>query len=115
MNKAGKLFLGVLTLLPLFYIFVFIGFIITMIAAGPHLNAGPPIALFVTHGAMMVLMLGLMIYYIIHVLQNPRLLSNTNERLLWVLVIILGGFIGQFVYWYLQIWKDEPTSLLSGK
>lgn len=51
-----------------------------------------------------LLLLGLLatafwIWMIVHVIQNQGL--NENEKLLWVLVIVLTHFIGAVVYFFI--------------
>lgn len=52
--------------------------------------------------------IGMTIYYIIHILNNEKLDKEKKEHLIWVFVTLLAGYIGQFIYWYMKIWKDEP-------
>jgi hypothetical protein len=48
--------------------------------------------------------LGLLIYYLIHAINNKQI--DSTERLIWVLVFIFAGTIGFPIYWYLRIWKE---------
>jgi len=52
---------------------------------------------------MMLCTLGLLIYFIIHVVNNTVI--DSTERIIWVLVFIFAGMIGFPVYWYMRIWK----------
>ena len=51
------------------------------------------------------------IYFIVHVVKNPNLMES-DDRLLWILAIILGNGIGVFVYWIYQIKKKDPRPII---
>ena len=54
-----------------------------------------------------LLSLGLLIYYIVHVVNNNRI--DSTERIIWVLVFVLAGMVGFPVYWYMRIWKQQSV------
>jgi hypothetical protein len=56
----------------------------------------------------MLVSVGMVIYYIIHIVNNKQLDQEKNEHLIWIAVTLLAGYIGQFIYWYMKIWKEEP-------
>jgi len=33
-----------------------------------------------------------------------KLSATDNERLLWALVVVFGGFVGQLVFFFIQVW-----------
>ena len=47
------------------------------------------------------------IYYVVHAVKNPNLMES-DDRLLWILAIILGNGLGVFIYWLYQIKKKDP-------
>ena len=51
------------------------------------------------------------IYYVVHAVKNPNLMES-DDRLLWILAIILGNGIGVFVYWIYQIKKKDPRPII---
>lgn len=51
------------------------------------------------------------IYYVVHAVKNPNLTDSEN-RLLWILAIILGNGIGVFIYWIYQIKKQNPKPVI---
>lgn len=51
------------------------------------------------------------IYYVVHAVKNPNLMQS-DDRLLWILAIILGNGIGVFVYWIYQIKKKDPRPII---
>ena len=54
-------------------------------------------------------MLGLLIYFIIHVINNKWV--DGTERIVWVLVFIFAGMIGFPVYWYMRIWNEDGSRM----
>lgn len=48
--------------------------------------------------------LGLLIYYIIHVVNN--IVIDSNEKIIWILIFIFISMVGFPVYWYLRIWNQ---------
>ena len=114
MSRSGKLFLGALTLLPFLlfaiYIAVFITFFFEMVR---HQSADPefffadifPIVVFAL--LMALATFGLLIYYIIHAVNNKKI--DSTERLIWILVFLFAGMIGFPIYWYMRIWKDSTS------
>jgi hypothetical protein len=113
MSKSRKLLLGILSLLPIILLVVYlVGFIYFFMAVYRHANHEEvlPMLLF-QHMAWLLLAiillvlfaLGLLIYFIIHALNN-RLIDST-ERIVWILVFVFAGTIGFPIYWYMRIWK----------
>lgn len=51
------------------------------------------------------------IYYVVHAVKNPNLIDS-DDRLLWILAIILGNGIGVFLYWIYQIKKKDPRPII---
>jgi hypothetical protein len=121
MSKSSKILSGILAFIPLVlwlvYIAMFVSFMIDTVAnnlesiSSP--TAGPEffVAFFSRMFGVLIL-LGLismvkLIYFLVHITNNQKL--DSNERLTWVLVGIFVGTFGFPVYWYLKIWKEEPT------
>jgi hypothetical protein len=113
MSKQGKIFLGVLSFLPLvlitIYFLMFLNVFTTSFSQTTQKN-GPPVfvlsgwnELLVTIALFIVLTLGLLIYYINHAISNERI--EGSDRVLWVLVFLLAGIFAYPVYWYIKIWK----------
>jgi hypothetical protein len=51
-----------------------------------------------------LLSLAVMVYFIVHAINNQFL--SSNERLVWILVFIFVGMVTFPVYWYMRVWKD---------
>ena len=119
MTKNRKIFLGIVTVLPIAMIFLFIVFsflfafgMIYWEESGGHHRGDPSLAVmfgsmglfFLLMGVMMIAYIGTLIYYVIHASNNPKLVDN--NKLMWILIIIFGGIISNCIYWYLHIWKE---------
>jgi len=113
MTKQGKIFLGIISFLPLVFIIIYFIFFFSMFTSvfreSVH-QSGPPVFLLGNMGEMQVAMallvitaLGLLIYYIIHVMNN--VLLDSSERLSWILIILLANVVAYPIYWYMKIWK----------
>ena len=122
MSKSGKIVLGALSFLPFVFVlgyFVwFIGLFINMMgtAGGDYEHPGETPAYFFGNMIWMVIWValmaifsfGLLIYYIIHVVNNKVI--DSNERLVWILVFIFANMMGYPIYWYMRIWREAPGS-----
>jgi ABC-type multidrug transport system permease subunit len=116
MSKNSKIFLGILTILPL------IGLLLTLslfFSAFLNLNRrGAPDAVALSNniGSMLIitviltfLSLGLMIYYIVHAVNNKSI--SNDERLIWILLFIFLSHITFIIYWVMRIWNDNNNNL----
>lgn len=114
MTKSQKIFVGFLSFLPILFIIIFmIGFILII---GKLVNAGEPeaeafaanfIPFFILIALSSLLSFALLIYYIIHAVNNTNI--SSNERIVWILVFIFAGVIGFPIYWYMRIWNEKPA------
>lgn len=115
MSKPAKILLGLATLWPIAYLFVFLAFFISMVigmtnAPGDHGPAAFPtafIVLFVLHGLTMLWLIGLLVFYIANVFRNDRV--QKDMKVLWALVLFMGSMISMPIYWYLYVWR-EPAA-----
>lgn len=113
MTKKKKIWLGILTVLPfvfivLYLIFFFGMFVFLSREQTPEDNPASFIAtfflLFVFIGLAVALALGTFIYYIIHAVKNPK--YNDQNRMIWILILVLTNGIGSIIYFVTQIWMD---------
>lgn len=88
----------------IFFIFTIFGQISELERSG-----GPPDFFLQGMGAFIILIfaavflaLGSLIFYIMHAVQNPNLKEN-NLLIVWILLFIFVGGIGQLVYWIVEI------------
>jgi uncharacterized membrane protein len=107
MNKTWKVLLGLLTLWPLcylvlFFILTFIGIFFGAASQAPFIQLILPV-----HLLTMLLIFGLVVFYIVNVFKNKRI--ESDKKALWAVVLFMGGMIAMPVYWYLFIWKDEAA------
>ena len=112
MSKSRKLLLGIISFMPIAlfigYLIAFFSFFIDMLRQVQREDVLP--AMIIGKVAWMVAAilllalcsLGLLIYFIIHALNNKAL--DSTERLIWILVFIFAGMISFPVYWYMRIW-----------
>jgi hypothetical protein len=117
MSKRGKIYLGIVSFFPIIFFIIYSIYFLGMFSSvfrESVQQSGPPAFLLGSMGQMQIWMaltivaaLGLLIYYIIHVMNNRRL--DSTERLAWILVILLANVVSYPVYWYLKIWKRPET------
>ena len=116
MQKPAKVVLGVATLWPIVYVFLFMAFFFSAIFFGPGpaepgSGVQPLMALFVgVHLLTMALILGLTIFYIVNIFRNERV--EKDKKALWAIVIFMGSAIAMPIYWYLYIWKEANVASL---
>ncbi len=113
MTKPMKVFLGFLSFWPLMYFLLFFLFFLTVFIGGFTGTLSDKtifplfFVLFSLHLTTILLIFGLLIYYIVHLFKNDRVPDNLKA--LWAVVLFFGNFISFPVYWFLYIWK-EPDS-----
>lgn len=117
MSKGVKIFLGILSFLSILMIptlilvmfGTFIPEIIEMEEQGIEPDARqmlPLIGGFMTSIMLFGLIsLGLYIFYIIHVVQDKS--ATSNDRVMWILLIVFLSNLVYPFYWYFRIWKDN--------
>jgi hypothetical protein len=111
MSKSVKLALGIATLWPLVFMFLFFGFMYYLLLGGmgrPESGGGMRsgmIAIIVLHGITMLWDLVLLIIFIYNVFNNDRV--DKDKKTLWAVVLFLGSIISMPIYWYLYIWPEK--------
>ena len=114
MQKPTKVLLGVATLWPIVYVFLFMAFFFSAIFFGPGpapsgSGTQPLMVLFVgVHLLTMVLILALTVFYIVDIFRNQRV--DKDKKALWAVVIFMGNAIAMPIYWYLYIWKEANVA-----
>ncbi len=120
MKKSSKIWLGILTFLPILFIaFFFISFFTVLITQIPELeknsNEFPIEFLKSIFGAILFLILaiiikiGLMIYYIIHASDN--ILNDNTKKIMWILILVFIGSIGSILYYFMEIYPSDNKNL----
>lgn len=107
LNSFQKKALLAATVIPIIYFIYFFIHVFSMILSGPI--GGPPSMLsfnilFVVHFIMMLWMIGLLVIYVIHISNNKDL--NEQERILWIVLMVVGHIMAMFAYWFLKL-KDS--------
>lgn len=104
--------IGLLTFLPIAYVFFFIAFIVlTMMQMdmGETDSVSSSFAfMFVMHAAVMLLSWCLLGFYIYFLVKSDQLKSD--QKILWAVLLLLGGMITLPVFWYLYIWKPASEA-----
>lgn len=125
MTKSGKLLLGILTFVPLVCLIAYIGYCVyfffeifefehatssrllengTFESRPEHIISQNLGVLFGLIISILLSSLGLLIYYIIHIMKNPKFRTNNIQQLVWALIVLFGGFIGGIVYFFMEIY-----------
>ena len=113
MQKPTKVLLGLATLWPLVYMFLFFVFVFSM-AFGfrgndPQPGIPPIMALvFGLHLLTMLVIMALTVFYIVNVFRNERV--DKDKKALWAIVIFMGNAIAMPIYWYLYFWREPSTA-----
>lgn len=116
MSQSAKIILGVFTFLPFLFFIMFIVKILSLImyAISNGGNVDEKEMLFNQIAPMVIyiilfsfLSLVLLIYYIIHLVNNKA--AESTEKVIWVLLFIFFGIIVFPVYWYLRVWRIKEA------
>jgi hypothetical protein len=110
-TKPVKLLLGALTIWPLVYMFLFMDFIATTMfwMGGPGAqpsedSTGIPtvfLLVFAAHAATILLMFGLVTFYIVYLFKSNRV--PPDKKALWAAVLFLGNMLAMPIFLYLYI------------
>lgn len=112
MKKSTKVWLGILTFLPVIFISVFIYLFITLFLSNIYNfenninNLGEDffrsmIVSFIFLVIAVVVKLGLLIYYVIHVGDNQN--NDSTKKIMWILILVFVGTIGSVIYYFMEI------------
>lgn len=103
MNSTKKAFLGLVTHWPIVYMGIFLCFWLTSFFAIQSGNAmfGMFAIIFPLHALTMAACFGLTAFYLWHTVTNKAL--TDNERIVWLLVNLMGGVIGWPIYYWAKI------------
>ena len=92
------------------YAVLFVGSVLAIVLSGsPGPEPGGWFAgIFVVHLLSIGVSIGLLVVYLLDVLKNDELASgNPNDRVIWLVLVVLTGFIGQIIYWWMHL---RPSS-----
>ncbi len=111
MNKRNKIFLGILTFLPIIYIIFFVLFIIFNLIfsfEGKSFKLGLEkyfITVFLLHFLTMFIVFSLFIVYLMNIIKNERL--DQTHKLLWAILIFVGNIIAMVAYFFIYIFPER--------
>ncbi|MCL5093750.1 MAG: hypothetical protein M1355_01315 [Patescibacteria group bacterium] len=112
MSKPSKIFLGLATIWPVIYMFIFMAFIFSQIFIA-QISGGEPALeifffIFILHFLTIIEIFVLLIIYVRDVFKNPAIIQE--KKTLWAVVLFLGNMIAMPVYWYLYIWQEPAKN-----
>jgi hypothetical protein len=116
MSRPTRTFIGILSVLPLAGLFVLLGYLFASFI--PHMieldkmgheveamdvlpSIGILLIIVILFG---ILHLGLLIYFIIHVIQDRP--ASSGDKVLWVLLLFFFNPLSFPFYWYFRIWNS---------
>jgi type II secretory pathway component PulF len=118
MSRSSKLFIGILSFLPIVLAFVMFFMVLRLIPTfiewsnnGDNYEPatqevfsvfGP---MFILGFGMGILSIGLLIFFIMHLVRHKAM--DSTERIIWILVFLFAGIVGYPIYWYMRVWKNE--------
>jgi uncharacterized membrane protein len=113
MSRNSKILLGIISFLPIVttiaYMISFFSFFLRFIPSMQgHQDELPGefmhyfIIIFISAVVMGLISLGLLVYFLIHAINNPAV--HKDERLMWILLFIFLSMISMPIYWYMRIW-----------
>ena len=115
MSRSSKLFIGLLSFLPIILLLVLFFMLFRMFPQffeWEHHDPTPQ-EMFSTFGPVFILgiimgllSLGLLVFFIMHLVRNKTM--DGTERVIWVLVFLFAGIVGYPIYWYMRVWKEGP-------
>lgn len=107
MKQSTKLLLGAATLWPLVYMFIFFGAAFFSVLFRREEPSALWAVIIPLHLLTMLVIFALIAFYIVNVFRNDRV--GKDMKVLWAVVIFMGGIIAMPVYWYLNIWRATPA------
>lgn len=117
MSRNSKILVGILSFLPIILLFVMIPTLLNLIpqfiewdkhepAIEEVLNTiGPFFFLIIFMG---LLSLGLLVFFIIHLVNNKSI--ESGEKIVWIIVFLFVSMVGYPVYWFVRIWNEKPVT-----
>lgn len=122
LSKQQKILLGILHFLPIIgiiaYIWFFFSFFFNNIQTLENHDPNVPPTEFLSSffGAFMILIitmiiaLGIKIFDIVHLVKSNK--NDTgNKILIWILLLVFTGTIGEIVYYFIEILPEKKQEL----
>ena len=119
-SKFWQAFFAIAPIVLLFVFFIgYFVFVFSMITEIQEIEANGPVSpsfifgrllwFFVGVLLMVLISLGSLIFFIVHAVQNPNLKEN-NLLLVWILLFVFIGGLGQLLYWIIEIIGKRKTN-----
>ena len=120
LGRPLKVLLGIASLWPMIYFFVFMAFFFVQFfsvfsrqfAAPQPTDPFATFHLFRTFFLFQFLtifaMFALMALYVVDVFRSDRVAPD--RRVLWLVVLLMGGTVAMPVYWYLHVWREPERA-----
>lgn len=114
MSRGTKLFIGILSLLPIIMLVIFLFYFFNMLPAFIEWDSREPdprevfdvIRPIIIYAIMMALLsIFLLVFFIMHLVRNKKI--ESTERIIWILVFLFAGMIGYPIYWYMRVWNED--------
>ncbi|MCK5638999.1 MAG: PLDc N-terminal domain-containing protein [Flavobacteriaceae bacterium] len=120
MKKLNKIWLGIFTFLPLLFLVIYFVFLFGAIIANidelQNNNGEFPIDFFQSIAwafafllLAIIIKIGLMIYYVIHVSENVK--NDNTKKIMWILILVFVGTIGSVIYYFMEIYPSKKNEL----
>lgn len=114
MSNSKKIIIGFLTVLPLAFFLVYIMSIFSFVRNAQQIEAaggmnnpeevmgmlGP---MFMYMGIAILISLGLLVFYIVDIVKNPKFEGPGNNKLVWILIVLFTGMLGELIYFFVEI------------
>lgn len=113
MTNSKKVLLGILTFLPFVFIGIFLFLFISLFLSNIYNfenNSGElqigfyrsMVIAIVFIILAIIIKLGLLIYYIIHLSDNKN--NDNTKKITWILILVFVGTIGSVIYYFMEIY-----------
>jgi len=104
LSRPTKMLVGAATLWIPLYMMAFIAIVFTQVftQSAPGIEAFD--VLFTVHMATTLLSVALLVIYIVHLFQTKSLPSD--QRIMWLLVILFFGPLAMPVYFFKHMWPE---------
>lgn len=118
MTKSKKIWYGIIAIVPVVLIAVlmiaYFTFFFSMFMNIPNGGNEPPKGLFIFLPIFfgLFILVGIvaivgLILYIMHIVNNKKL--TENERLIWIILLLMVTILAKPIYWYMKIWKEDSN------
>ncbi len=112
LTKNRKIAIGILTLWPIIYIFMFMFYTLAMIFMDMQGSQGwrPKLffIIFILHYFTIFCVFGLIGFYLYYLFKTDKV--PKDKKALWAALIFLGNMFAMPVFWFLYIWNEPKTN-----